>query len=67
MKADGKPVVICTPDGAGIGDWQPYQLDHSKTTWLIVASDGLWDFVSDDSVMSTVLKEVGRVTQSGRT
>ncbi|EDQ87626.1 uncharacterized protein MONBRDRAFT_9730 [Monosiga brevicollis MX1] len=56
VKADGKPVVICTPNGAGIDDWQPHRLEHSEATWLVVASDGLWDFVVDDQVMSIVAK-----------
>lgn len=37
MKADGKPVVICTPTGAGVDGWPPYTLDMDATTYLIVA------------------------------
>lgn len=38
IKADGKPVVICTPNGAGIDDWKPYEMNMEAKTWLIVAS-----------------------------
>jgi hypothetical protein len=58
VKSDGKPVVICTPNGAGLDDWAAYRLDQSKTTWMVLASDGLWDFASDSSVMNIVLKQV---------
>jgi len=56
VKADGKPVVICTPTGAGIDSWEPYVMDTSTTTYLVVASDGLWDFVPDEKVMMVALR-----------
>ena len=37
VKADGKPVVICTPNGAGIDEWEPYELSEDATTYLVVA------------------------------
>ena len=58
VKSDGKPVVICTPNGAGLDNWASYKLSRGKTTWMVLASDGLWDFASDASVMSIVLKQV---------
>lgn len=59
VKSDGKPVIIATPDGAGIDKWQPAILDTSRTTYLILASDGLWDFAEDNNIMSIALRQVG--------
>eukprot|EP00049_Salpingoeca_infusionum_P026906 m.28845 g.28845 ORF g.28845 m.28845 type:complete len:383 (+) comp9081_c0_seq2:738-1886(+) len=50
VKSDRKPVIICTPTGAGIDEWQPLRLSTDSTSFLVVASDGLWDFVTDDEV-----------------
>eukprot|EP00911_Craspedida_sp_UC1_P002216 UC1_evm2s1690 len=60
VKSDGKPVVIATPDGAGIDKWPAAQLDIKKTTFLVVASDGLWDFASDQSIMAITLRQPQR-------
>jgi serine/threonine protein phosphatase PrpC len=50
VKAAGKDVVIATPEGAGIVEGsllpQPaYTLNKGDVTFLINASDGLWDFM----------------------
>jgi len=55
VKSQGKDVVIATPEGAGIteGSLQPqeaYTIKKGKTTYMVVASDGLWDFMTDEEV-----------------
>eukprot|EP00051_Salpingoeca_urceolata_P006381 m.84394 g.84394 ORF g.84394 m.84394 type:complete len:344 (+) comp14802_c0_seq1:278-1309(+) len=60
VKGDGKPVVIAVPNGVGIDPQPPVVLDPSQTTYLIVASDGLWDFVSDDAVAAMILRQPPR-------
>ena len=39
--------VICTPD-VGLYDQQP------NDRWLIIASDGLWEFVSSEEAVAMV-------------
>ncbi|EGD76961.1 hypothetical protein PTSG_12569 [Salpingoeca rosetta] len=56
VKADGRPVVICTPDGAGFDKWSPYVLDTDTVSYLVIASDGLWDFVSDKDVEALTMQ-----------
>eukprot|EP00052_Salpingoeca_macrocollata_P009280 m.73329 g.73329 ORF g.73329 m.73329 type:complete len:350 (-) comp17022_c1_seq2:56-1105(-) len=60
VKADGKPVVIPTPNGVGISPTPFVELDQTVTSFLLVASDGLWDFVDDEKIMQTVLKQPPR-------
>lgn len=61
VKSQGKDVVIATPEGAGIteGSLQPqeaYTIKKGKTTYMVVASDGLWDFMTDEECIGIVLR-----------
>eukprot|EP00055_Hartaetosiga_balthica_P011570 m.52982 g.52982 ORF g.52982 m.52982 type:complete len:378 (+) comp7648_c1_seq2:136-1269(+) len=55
VKSARKNVIICTPNGAGIGDTPSITLNTTQTATLVVASDGLWDFVDDRRVQSIVI------------
>ncbi len=55
VKADGRPVIIATPAGVGLGS-APYKLQTSAETFLVAATDGLWDFATDEEVTTTVIK-----------
>eukprot|EP00056_Hartaetosiga_gracilis_P010071 m.147935 g.147935 ORF g.147935 m.147935 type:complete len:370 (+) comp13246_c2_seq2:168-1277(+) len=55
VKAAKKNVIICTPNGAGMDDVPAVTLNTTQTATLVVASDGLWDFVSDRSVQNIVI------------
>jgi len=62
VKGNGKPVIIATPEGAGIEDGSllpqaPYKLKKDHVTYLIVATDGLWDFATEDEVKDIVMEE----------
>lgn len=55
VKADGKPVIIATPAGAGVDDKPCVTLDTSQVTYLVNATDGLWDFAADGAIMEIIL------------
>ena len=70
VKSQGKDVIIATPEGAGIieGSLQPqeaYTIKKGKTTYMVVASDGLWDFMSDEEVGAGVGLGLGRRKAEG--
>lgn len=54
VKTDGKPVVIADPDGKGMLSTPPHLLDVEATNILVLATDGLWDFVDDENVVAIV-------------
>jgi hypothetical protein len=55
VKADGRPVIVATPAGVGL-ESAPYKLQTNAETFLVAATDGLWDFATDGEVSATVIK-----------
>ncbi len=40
--APGKPVILATPDGAGVDPTPPLTIDTSLTSYIVVATCAAW-------------------------
>lgn len=56
FKVAAPNLFVAIPEGCGVGQGEPRaELEPDSLYWLVIASDGLWDFVTDDVVMKKVL------------
>eukprot|EP00042_Codosiga_hollandica_P030641 m.179079 g.179079 ORF g.179079 m.179079 type:complete len:171 (+) comp53415_c0_seq2:642-1154(+) len=55
--APGKPVILSIPDGMGIDPTEPLTIDvaHTNYSFVVIASDGIWDFADDETVVSVIM------------